>query len=207
VLKKIKKINLQKTWSKVLKTRRLKYLFFFFLFLSALFYFGRRFFVVALVNGRPITRIALIKELEKQGGQQVLDGLITKSLILQAAKKEKVVVSQEEINQAVRQLRENFSSQGQNLSDLLALQGITENDLKEQIKIQKLAEKIAGKDVQVSDQEVNDYLEQNKELIPQDADQEEIKNSVREQLRQQKLNEKIQNWIQSLREKAKIYYF
>lgn len=175
--------------------------------LVGLLYYFRSEFIVALVNNRPISRLALIKELEKQAGKQVLDSLITKTLILQEARKQKITVSQDEINQELEKLEDNFVQQGQNLDQLLDLQGMSRHDLIEQIKIQKIAEKIAGQDINITDQEVDDYLEENKSFFPEEAEEEEIKATAKQQLEEQAMSQKLQSWLESLREEAKIHYF
>jgi len=169
-------------------------------------YHFRSQFVVAIVNGRPISRLALIKEMEKQVGKQALNSLVTKTLILQEAKKQQVTITDEEIDQEIQKLEDNFTAQGQDFNQWLDLQGINRQDLSEQIKLQKIVETIAGKDIEITDQEVNDYLERNKDSLPQDLDSEEIRAGVRQQLKQQKLNEKIQLWLKSLYDQAKIHY-
>jgi len=100
--------------------------------------------VVATVNGQPIFRLTLIREMEKNSGKQVLEGLIGKTLILQEAKKQNVSIGQEEINQEMAKIEENFKNQGHDLNQLLAFQGMTRTDLEEQIQLQKTAEKLAG---------------------------------------------------------------
>ena len=49
--------------------------------LAALVYYYKGLFIAATINGSPITRLAVIKELEKASGKQALDSLITKKLI------------------------------------------------------------------------------------------------------------------------------
>jgi len=100
--------------------------------------------VVATVNGQPISRLTLIREMEKNSGKQVLEGLIGKTLILQEAKKQSVFVAKEDIDQEMAKIEENFKNQGQDLNQLLAFQGMTKADLEEQIQLQKTAEKLAG---------------------------------------------------------------
>lgn len=100
--------------------------------------------VVATVNGQPISRLTLIREMEKNSGKQTLEGLIGKTLILQEAKKQNVSVGKGEIDQEMAKIEENFKNQGQDLNQLLAFQGITRADLEEQIQLQKTAEKLAG---------------------------------------------------------------
>lgn len=163
-------------------------------------------FIVAVVNGRPISRLTLIRELEKQAGASALDSLITKTLILQEAGKQNITISDDEVNEEIKRIEENLAKQGQDLNQLLSLQGGSQSELREQIRMQKMIEKIVGKDVEVADEEVNDYLEKNKDSLPEDMDMEEIKASVRRQLEQQKLTEKVQLWLKSLRDAAKINY-
>jgi len=99
---------------------------------------------VATVNGQPISRLTLIREMEKSSGKQVLEGLIGKTLILQEAKKQNIFVGKEDIDQEMAKIEENFKNQGQDLNQLLAFQGMTRADLEEQIQLQKTAEKLAG---------------------------------------------------------------
>lgn len=172
-----------------------------------LLYFYKGLFVAAMVNGQPIWRLTLLQELEKQAGKRALDSLITQTLILQEAKKQKITVTEEEMNQAVKQLEDNLAGQGQNLDQQLIAQGMTRDELKEQVRLQKIVEKIVGKDIEVTDKEVNEYLEKNKSFLQKDVKLEEASASAREQLRQQKISEKIDAWIESLRTSAQINYF
>ena len=164
-------------------------------------------FIVALVNGQPITRLALIQELEKQGGKQTLSALVNKTLILQEAKKKKIEVSQEEIDRSAKQIEESLKSQGQDLNTALAMQGLTRQDFLMQLKLRNLVEKLLADKIEVTDKEVTEYIEKNKETLPTDLKEEEIKKGVREQLKQQKLASKSQEWLTGLAKSAKINYF
>lgn len=174
--------------------------------LGGLYYFRSQ-FISATINGQPIWRLSLIRELEQQAGKDTLESLITKTLILQEAKKQNITASKEEIDQKMKELEESFTSQGQNLEELLEAQGLTRDQLREQIEIQLIIEKIVGEEVEVTDQELNDYIEANKDFFPEDSDPEEMRASLREQLKQEKANENIQSWLESLRNDAKINYF
>lgn len=177
------------------------------LVILALAYFGRSLLVVALVNNRPIFRLSLIRELEKQSGKATLDSMVTKDLVLQEAQKEKVSVTDAEINTAVKDLENNFKAQGQDLNTVLVAQGMTMADVKTQIKLQKIIEKILGKDVVVSETEVKDYLIQNASSLPKDLTPEQASQSAVEQLKQQKIQGKLSAWIETLKKNAKINYF
>src|SRR3989338_5032565 len=111
------------------------------------------FFIAALVNGEPIARFSVIRELEKQSGRQALSALVNQTLILQEARRKNVQATEKEINDSVKQ------------------------------------------------------IEKNKETLPSDLKEDEIKKGVREQLRQQKLASKSQEWLTGLEKNAKINYF
>ena len=171
-----------------------------------LFYF-KGLFIAALVNGQPVTRISLVQELERKDGKRVLSSLVTQTLILQEAQKKHVDVSQKEIDEQVKKVEDSLKKQGQNLDAALTIQGLTRKDFVTQIKLQKLVEKMLAKDVKVTDKEVEDYVEKNKNNIPKDMKPEDAKMSARQQLEQQKLGEKFQPWLQKLQSTAKIQYF
>lgn len=175
--------------------------------LLALLYYFRGIFVVAMVNGQPISHIALIQQLESQDGQQVLDSLITETLIDQQAKKQGITVSQQEIDSDEKTISDNLTQQGQTLDQVLAQQGMTEKSLRDQIRVQKLIEKLLGKNITVTNKEITDYISQNKDTLPQNQTQAELKATVKSQLEQQKLNTKFQAWLQNIRKQANIQYF
>ena len=88
-----------------LKRKRYFTLIFIVLVLVSLLYLGRSYLFAALVGGHPITRLQLISELEKRGGKEELDSLITKELISQEAKRKGITVSDEEINTEVERIK------------------------------------------------------------------------------------------------------
>jgi len=175
--------------------------------LILILYLSRSLLIAATVNGQPISRIAVIRELERQGGKQALNAIVTKNLILQEAKKQGVTVSQEDIDKELKRIEENIKRQGQTLDQALMLQGMTKENLVDQIRLQKMIEKIVGKDIKVADKEVDDYIAKNQESLPQDQERKVLGAQVKDQLRQQKLNEKVNAWIESLRKNAKISSF
>lgn len=174
---------------------------------AVVIFLSKGFFVAAVVNGTPISRLSLIQDLEKQAGKKVLDGAITRMLILQEARKQNIVISAKEIDEEVKKLAENFKQQGQNLDDLLKAQGISKADLSEQIRLQKIVTSLAGKNIPVEEKEIDQYIEKNKDTLAQGQDANKLRANVKEQLKEGKLQQKIQELLQTLREKAKIYFF
>ncbi|MFW5704026.1 MAG: SurA N-terminal domain-containing protein [Patescibacteria group bacterium] len=163
-------------------------------------------YVVATVDGEMITRPEYVEELENAAGQQVLEGLITRTIIEQEAQEKGIAVTEEEINQEITELEQQVQQQGQSLDQLLSFQGLDREGLREQIRIQKQVEKLAGNDVQVATDEIEAFIEENQDLAAEDVDLEELQQQAEQQLRQQKIDQKIQQLIQQLRQDAAVEF-
>ncbi|MFH0979839.1 MAG: SurA N-terminal domain-containing protein, partial [Candidatus Roizmanbacteria bacterium] len=162
---------------------------------------------VASVNGQLISRLSVIKDLEKQGGQKTLDVIILKALVTQEAKKKKIVISQKDVDTEIKKIEANIVSQGLTLDQLLEQQGMTKNSLNEEIKVQLSLNKLVGSDIKVSDKEIDDYLSLQNDQSSLSPTESLTREQVSEQLKQQKLQEKIQTYLTDLKAKAKINYF
>jgi foldase protein PrsA len=169
-------------------------------------YFSRGLFIAAFVNGQPISRLSVVAELERRGGAEVLDTLITQALISQEAKRSNVTVTQQELEITIAEIEASLEGQG-GLDQLLLAEGMTREDLERQIRLQKLTEKILADKITVTDEEVVEYLENNADFLPEDATDEELKVLARNQLEQQKLSSEIQVWLSELRDNSNINYF
>lgn len=159
--------------------------------------------VAAWVNGRPIWRRDYNKTVIKIAGKQAMDNLTTQSLVLGEAKKQKVNVTKEEIDAEIKRLEDMLIGQGQNLDELLAAQNLTRKDITEEVRMQKLIEKLVGP-AEVTDEEVDAYIKDNKTMFDKTANLEDLKPSLKKQLEQQKLSEKVQELVAKLQQEAKI---
>ena len=167
-------------------------------------------FFAAVVNGKPISRLEVIKDLEKRGGKQTLDALISKELILQEAGKKNIKVSKEEVDKKLVEIEKDITSQGQSLNQVLAFQGMTKEDLRSQLEVQVHLEKLLVDKVKVTDKEVDDHIKKQNtsteslevSLTPAPAN----KDDVRAQLKQQKLQNESNKLVEELKKKAKINY-
>lgn len=157
-------------------------------------------FVVARVNNKLISRGELTRELEREAGNEALESLVTKNLILQEARKKGITVDKEEVDAEIKKIEDGLVAQGQTLEDALTFQGWSREQLEEQIKIRKMIEKIFGDEVEVTEEEIDNYLKENEIESP---DREQIKAVIKDQ----KFSEKFQEWITTLRANAKINFF
>lgn len=174
---------------------------------ALLLYFFKGLFIAATVNGQPISRLELVRQLEKQDGKTTLESLINKNLILSEMRKKGITVTDEEVNTEVKKIEDALKAQGRTLDDALSQQGISKDDLIDQVKIQKMVEKLFKKESTVTEKDIDKYLEENKETLPEGGDEKSLRETVKEQLRQTKLAQEFQNWLTKLKNSAKINYF
>ncbi len=172
----------------------------------ALAYVYKGLFIAAMVDGSPISRFTIIKELEKASGKAVLDSLITQKLIENEAAKKGISISDEEINAEIKNIEAQVSGQGNTLDKALAAQGMNRDDLKKRIVIQKTVEKLLADKGSVTDGEVEQYIKNNEVTIPEGKEA-EYKNQIKEQLRGEKLNQEAGTLVETLKSAAKINYF
>jgi foldase protein PrsA len=117
--------------------------------------------VVAVVNGEKITKEELRSEAERVAGKDVLVNLIREKLILQAAKKEGVYPSNEEVEKELEfRKREN-----PNFMEDLKKQDMTLEEYKKQL-IESLAEiNLITKGINVTDKEIEDAFKKYKPML------------------------------------------
>jgi len=167
----------------------------------------RNLLFAASVNGKPVSRTAVISILEKQGGKQALDTLISKELIMQDASKMKVVTTENELNGEIKKIEDGLKKSNQSLSDALKAQNMTEKDLREELKFQLILKKILGKKIEPTKKEIADYIDQNKDSIPETLTGAELEKQIKDQLQNQKFSSEVQKYLTELRGKAKISYY
>ena len=174
--------------------------------LGVLAYVYKGLFIAATVNGSPISRLAIIQELEKASGKDLLDSLIIEKLVQNEANAKKIIVSNDEINGEIKKIEDQIVAQGATLDAALAAQGMSMEDLKKQIIFQKEVEKLVVDKINVTDEEVAQYIKDNQVSIPE-GQEAATNDQVKNELRNQKLNTEAQALISDLKAKAKIRYF
>ncbi|MGB4966277.1 MAG: SurA N-terminal domain-containing protein [Microgenomates group bacterium] len=165
----------------------------------------KSYLVAATVNGKSVSRYAVVKELETQSGKKALDALITRTLIDQKANEKNIEVSQKEIDAEIKKIEANIKAQGGTLEQALEQQGMTRIDLTEQLTLQLKLEKLAGGKTVITDKEVDKYVTDNADLFPTGGAQ-PPKAQIKEQLQQEKSKESIQKYLEDLKKSAKIQY-
>jgi parvulin-like peptidyl-prolyl isomerase len=170
-------------------------------------YIFRGQFIAAMVNGQPISRFKVLRTSEEMQGSQVLDNLILEALIEQKARAEGIQITDEVVDSRIEEIRQSLTEQGQDFDQLLELQGISMQKLRSDIKVDEMINLMVGLDIDISEEEIEQYLESNRDFLPEEASEEELQQMASQQLEQQQMSQKYQEWLTNLREEANIQYF
>jgi len=173
---------------------------------GALAYIYKGLFVAAVVDGSPISRLSVIRELEKSSGKNLLDSLIVEKVIQNEITSKGIIINNEEIDETIKKIEDQIIAQGSTLNEALTMQGMTLEDLKEQLIAQLGLEKLIADKINVTDEEIAQYIKSNSITIPEG--QEDIANiQIGEQLKNQKISMESNILVNSLKSKANILYF
>ena len=167
-------------------------------------FFVKNNLISAMVNGKPIWKKELVKEMETYYGESVLSSIIEGELIKQEAEKRGIKATEEEVSNQIKMIEDSMKSQGQDLQQALKESGMTIEDLRENYKMNILIEKLLADKITVTDEDIQKYIEENKDSFPEGTDMEQIRSLVEEGLKQEKMSTEYQSFINGLREKADI---
>lgn len=98
--------------------------------------------VLAVVNGEEITRARLVERLLDQRGDEALDKLINRELVVQAAERRKITVTPDEIEGKLSEVRERFQTE-ENYKAFLTRSRLTEDQLRSEIESTVLLQEVA----------------------------------------------------------------
>lgn len=117
---------------------------------------------VATVNGERIREKEFVGELKDRAGKAILDQLINQELIRQAAAKENIVIKPEEIDTELSQIRSSYPSDSF-FKTALKQNNMTEEGLRDRLRLNLVLERLASRDVKVTEDEIKEYFNRNKD--------------------------------------------
>lgn len=118
---------------------------------------------VAVVNGEPISRDELYAEMYTQMGQQTLQELITRTLILQEGRAQGVEISDADVKARLDEVIESGFASREEFEGALAAYGLEQKDLEQQMRIQLTVEAVLAKQIELDEDEVKAYFEADRE--------------------------------------------
>ncbi len=160
---------------------------------------------VGVVNGQYIPTSELYAYTLINGGAQALPQLTQQHLIAQEAYHQNVNVS-DEVIQAELQKIVDESGGAAAYQEALEQYGIPESHLVQQIRTKQILVELTKDRISVTDQEVQDYYNNNKETLDPDGTRgfDNIKDLIKIQLVEQKQEAEFATFVQSLTEKSTI---
>ncbi|WP_066058864.1 peptidylprolyl isomerase [Robertmurraya korlensis] len=118
--------------------------------------------VVAKVGDASISEAELQQSLLDQYGADALDVLITNKLIELEADKQKVAVTEEEIEEELAALAESYGGETA-LEEAVVASGMTMNDVRDDIVNYLKTEKLLEPRIEITDEELQTYFDENKD--------------------------------------------
>ncbi len=171
-------------------------------------------FMQRLNSYRNMYNIDINEEMANNLKKMLLNEMITKSLLLQEAKKMKIKVSNKELSEFIQKLsyfqKEGRFDQQQYLNalkmQLRTTPAIFENDVRDNLMIQQVQEKITAT-VTVTEKELADEIAKqlkDKKPAPKSGDLLKEKETIRQSLLQQKKAKVFEEWYKGKEKLAKI---
>jgi foldase protein PrsA len=117
---------------------------------------------VAKVDGETISKDELYDEMVKQYGAATAEQLIADKIVASEAKKEKVTITDKELNEEVDKLKESYGGEevfNQMLESNNTTVDVLKDDLKNYLTIRKLLEP----QIKITDEELQTYFDENKD--------------------------------------------
>jgi foldase protein PrsA len=129
--------------------------------------------VVATVNGEKITRDELYEAMYTQVGQEAIDEIITRRLIVQEGQRLGLAVSDAEVDAEIDKIiEENFMGMKEQFLEILEQYGVSLETVMNDTRLNLMVQKIARSQIEVTDEDARDYFEANKAVfnVPDEVD-------------------------------------
>jgi len=146
--------------------------------------------VVAKIGEEEISKDQFYDRLVEMYGSQVLDSMITEKIVELEAKKAKISVTDEDVQKELDKMIEQVGGE-EMFNFQLAYSGYTMDQMKEELKNYLTIVKILEPKIEITDEEINSYFEENKDRFAQEeevqashilVDDEETANKVKKLL-------------------------
>jgi foldase protein PrsA len=119
---------------------------------------------IAKINGEAISKDELYDVMVEQYGAATVDQLIADKIVVSEAKKEKVTITEEDLNAEVDKLKQSYG--GDEVFDqMLASNNTSLDALKEDLKSYLTLRKLLEPQIEITDEELKTYFDENKDSL------------------------------------------
>lgn len=143
------------------------------LVLVIIFPIGGKSETIATVNGTKITKDDLYNTLETYYGDSivsVLDRMVTEELVDQEAKAKNITLTDKDLADEIAGMKLDYGTE-ENFNSFLTYYGMTEDDLKRELKLSATVRLLLQSEVEVTDEQVQAYFDENKTNLGSSAEQ------------------------------------
>lgn len=128
---------------------------------------------LATVNGTKITEKDLFSTLQSYYGDSVvsvLDRMVSEEVVNQEAKAKNITLADKDLTDEVSALKLDYGTD-ENFQSFLSYYGMSEDDLKKELKLSALVRLLLQSDVTITDEAVQAYFDENKDNLGGSAEQ------------------------------------
>lgn len=126
--------------------------------------------VVAKIGNREITIGELQKALERQYGAELLKQMLDREAVRLEGTETGIAVSDAEIDRELRRMQQGYDNEEQFYKSMKGQLGMTKEALREDVSSKLLLEKIATRNIKISDAEVDTYIAAHPEEFRQEVE-------------------------------------
>jgi foldase protein PrsA len=119
---------------------------------------------IAKINGDSISKDELYDVMVKQYGAATVEQLIADKIVASEAKKQKITISDEDLNKEVDKLKESYGGE-EVFNQVLASNNTTVDVLKEDLKNYLTMRKLIEPQIKITDEELKTYFDENKDSL------------------------------------------
>lgn len=178
--------------------------------LVGVLFIASRFWVVAWVDNKPITKFELYSLLEKRDEGKTAEELIVQKLLVSEGQKQRQAVTDAEIEAEIKKI-EDLQGGAAQLDQILAINSTTREDFRKLVELQLLKQKLFGGDVNITEEQVDKYMEDNKDALPPDAlanpqssEAAQLRQNVKDQLQQTQIQENFSKWLEEAMNSSRV---
>jgi foldase protein PrsA len=119
--------------------------------------------VVARVGSRDFKLSVLEEQLLQKHGRELLNQLIDREALRLESEEQAIKISREEVDAELKRMQQGYESEEQFYDAMLSQIGMSKEDIREDVYYKLLLEKIATKNIQIKDLEINQYIKEHPE--------------------------------------------
>lgn len=170
--------------------------------LALLLWRNKGLILVATVNNQPVWRWDLEQRFVSRFGTQTLEEMVNEQILKNEASKQGITVTEADLNNKTSEIEKTLEGKV-TLKDALKQQGMTMEDFNRQLEVQIMIEKLTAKKVTVTDKDISDFIEQNKENMMA-KDEAGMKAEAKAAVLQSKQDQEFQKIFADLKKNAKV---